>query len=353
MTGLPNLEGFPNHIVEMVCLAHNAGGAVMAFGPHDELLWANPEQQRIMPVSDYEPLQTTYDSIFWGAYNQGYSGNQDSRHDPAGWLAMAKRARIESDELNFLNRYPWGRAACSHVRLQDGRSLQVRVGLKASGLDQYLGTQEGGFGVVWALRIQEEMRRLRSALDSLGLAVAIVNRRGSVVYQNASFADLVGGADGLISAGNGILVATDAIDDIVMQQALAHVLAGSVPVLYVPLRRPVGTPLVMAVSAGETAGTAVVTVSRFGEDSKEIASTLRQALGLSPAEAEVMAALGAGRSVEEVADERLVAPNTVYQQVRSVKSTLKRSKFAVASPAGLVGLVQRLSAIHRAKTRIH
>lgn len=347
MTLLSVLPPLPSHAIDLIQSAENAGGAVLVFDREDRIIGANQEQRRIMPCNAYGP-DDTYGSLFWSLHRAGLTGNKGAKADPEAWLANTIAARHSSPNLDFVNSYPWGRMLVSHLRLDDGTSIQARLDMKASGIDRYFGDYDAGLGVMLAVRVQREMRGLQSALNNLGLAVALVDSAGTPIHQNVSFGELLEAADGLTLASDGSVMALDGCDDLVLRQTLEHVATGAVPSCHVPLRRSGGSPLIMAVSAGTLPGTAVLAVARDGEDDREIAAVLMRAFDLSPVEAEVLAALGAGLSVKEIAQRRGVTEGTTYLQVKAVKVALERFEFAATDLATLASLVTRIAAITRA-----
>lgn len=163
MSFLAALPQLPQHAVDLIQAADDAGGAVVVFDYEDRILGANNEQRRIMPCSAYGSGDT-YGSLFWSAYQAGMTGNTSAKKDPAAWLADAVAARRSSPNLDFINNYQWGRMLVSHLRLDDGTSIQARINMKATGIDRYFGDQDAGLGVMWAVRVQREMRGLQSAL---------------------------------------------------------------------------------------------------------------------------------------------------------------------------------------------
>lgn len=317
------------------------------FDRDDRILGANQEQRRVMPCCSYGH-DDTYASFFWGAHRIGITGNKGAKADPAKWLADTIAARHSSPNLDFVNNYPWGRMLVSHLRLEDGTNIQARINMKASGIDRYFGERDAGLGILWAVRVQREVRGLQSALDNLGLAVALVDGDGAPIHRNASFAEMLEAADGLTLASDGSLMALDGCDDLVLRQALEHVANGAIPSAHVPIRRGGKDPLILAVSPGAMPGTAVLAAARAGEDGREIASVLMGAFDMSPVEAEVLAALGAGLSVKEIAQRRGVTEGTTYLQVKAVKKALERFEFAATDLASLASLVTKIAAITRA-----
>lgn len=346
-----SLSDLPSTLANVVGEAEEAGAAVLVFDRNDRIMHANEAQRAMMPVCEYGPGDT-YTTFFWGAVRTGGAGNSSAKADPEAWLRVATLSRRASPSLDFVNDYAWGRAHCSNLRADNGMSIQLRVNISASEIGRYLEAQAVGVGAVWALQKQREVSALRGALDALGLAVAIVGQNGCVAFQNASFRELTEQDDGLVITADGALATECRADCLAFGQALddASIRGAST---YIPLRRSRGAALMAAVAPGAHDGTAVVTVSRFGEDGPEITSALKQIFSITPAEAAVMAALGGGASVQDLAERRGTSEGTIYNQVARIKNVMKRSEFAASSLGGIVGLVQRIAAITRADRRIH
>lgn len=346
MSFLDRIRELPATIASMVLAMDEAGGAVLVFDRDDRIVLANREQRRIMPCCDYT-ANDTYSSLFWSLFENGMTGNPVARKSPEQWLAGAIGARHNSPNLDFVNSYDWGRMLVSHLRLDDGTSIQARLDMRKAGMEHYFEGPEASMGVTRALRLRREIRNLEATLDSLGLAVALVDGHGCPLHSNSSFSAMLEAADGLANLNGHHISAIDRSDELVLRQALHNVCSQALPVAYVPIRRRKGDPFLLAVSAGATPGTAILALTRFGEDLSEIAAALRQALGVTPAEADVMVGLGAGRSVAELSQHRGVSTATTYQQIHAAKGTLRRQRFAAPDLPGIAGLVTGIAAITR------
>lgn len=347
MSFLARLNDVAPPLAEMAQIANAAGAAVLLFDNNDKINAANEAQERLMPCCSYGENET-YASFFWGALDKGMTGNPAAKASPQLWLDDALAARRCSPNLDFVNKdYPWGPMLVSHVRIPEGASIQVRLPMRAIGMENYFDTPETSLGVIRILRLRQEIRSLEGALDSLGLAVALVDPVGSLLHANSSFSDMLRGGDGLAEFhGNGVRAA-DPLDDRMLRHVLKDVTSGKLPQAYVPIRRRCGEPLILAISAGASLGTAIIAVSRFGEDQREISRAIASALGVTTAEAEVLTGLGAGESAEELSARRGVETKSIYQQVYNAKKAIRRSKFVAPDTSGIVRLVTGLAAITR------
>lgn len=353
MSYLARLESLPTPIAEIVRATDSAGGAVIVFSPDDQVLLTNPQHRELMPCGDYEAGET-YESLFWKLLAAGRNGNPAAKKDPIGWLARAKGSRINSANMDFVNIYDGQKFLVSHHRLDDGTSVQARLSMAATGLESYFSGVEANLGVTRAIRLRNEIRNLEAALDSLGLAVAIVDQRGSLLHANASFADMLDDQDGLTDhTGHGV-VACDEHINIMFQQAVRHVANKLQPQTFVPIRRRRGETLCMAVSPGYSHGTAILAIARFGEDFTEVTTALKQVFGLTPAESEVIASVGLGQALPEVAGSRGVEMGTIYRTIDNAKKRFRAKQIISPDLPVISNLVTGIQAITRASdTRKH
>ncbi|WP_454021271.1 helix-turn-helix transcriptional regulator [Azospirillum sp. Marseille-Q6669] len=335
--------------LSLVEAATEVGGAVVMYAPDDSIAWANDAQRRLVPELRYG-AEETYETIFWCMLETGRIGNKMAASNPQQWLAFAVATRHSMANLEFVNTYPWGQMLVSQLRLDNGVSIQARVDLAIAGVDRYFNAPAVGVGVVMAAKAQRELKTFQATLDGLELGLALVNRSGSIIHANGSMRDLIKKCDGLEEAANRSLCACDQCDDMMLQRAIS--LAAERPMrtpVLVPIRRLNGrSPHLLAVSSGASPGTAVVVVSRFGESIDDIASALQQAFNLTAAEAQVTARLGAGMSIAEISHERGVSEGTVYNQVKAIKASLRRSNFAAKGLHDISALVMKVAAIARA-----
>ena len=304
-----------------------------------------------MPCCEYG-LTDTYSTLFWSALKFGYTGNPNAKADPEGWLVRAIGARLNCQNMDFINRYNWGAMLVSHFRLENGISIQARLDMRKNGLDHYFTGPSSQIGVTRAIRLREEILGLESALDSLGLAVALIGHDRKILHANCSFIDMLSKEDGLsLSPASAEIIAIDICDEFVFQQAVDNVTSGALASTYVPVRRRQQDPLILAISAAATPGAAIVAAARFGEDVKAINAALREALGFSIAEAEVVTGIGQGKSVNQVALDRGVSEGSTYQHLHKVRNRLKNSSFAAPDMAGIASLVTGIAAITRVQNR--
>lgn len=343
----------PAPLAEIADMTAIAGGAVVVFDENDVILFANEEQRRIMPCCKYRSTDT-YSSLFWTALEHGFTGNPNAKRDPKEWLARAIGARINCPNMDFVNKYAWGSMLVSHVRLDNGMSIQARLDMRKVGLESYFSGPSSSMGVTRALLLRREINNLEAALDSLGLAVAIVSRDRTILHANTSFEDMLLEGDGIFRTEIGLSIAiSDECDDFIFNQAIENVTSGALATSYAPIRRKADAPLILAISAAATPNVAIITATRFGEDAKAINAALREALGFTAAEAEVAIGIGTGKSVSEIAGDRKTTEGSTYQHLHKIRNKLRNSSFVAPDMAGIASLVTGIAAITRAPSRKH
>ena len=172
-------------------------------------------------------------------------------------------------------------------------------------------------------------------MEQLGLAVFALGRDQRVLFANAQ-AEALLRASTCLRLEHGRLHATFAADHDGLQAALSRVAKSRKgesfavrPSLGAAHELFLGISLLPANAAHAAFGDAamMVTVRRRGAASPVTAAQLRQAFGLSVAEAAVAEALILGRSPDEYADIAGVAVSTVRTQLRSIyEKTASRSQ---------------------------
>ena len=195
---------------------------------------------------------------------------------------------------------------------------------------------------------------LLDGLDRFSQAVVLLDADGRISANNAAAEALFGWPGCPLMPRSGRLTAKRPEDDAALRRCLADAAkpgsAGPPPVMRFAARDGSGDVGMMAVPTrradrigiGAAQGTLVFLSARRPEHGMDPAVLAAQ-FGLSPAEAQVAAALADGSSVNELADRRRVSRETVRAQVRAILL-----KTGLRSQGRLVGLLSRsLGALRR------
>lgn len=183
---------------------------------------------------------------------------------------------------------------------------------------------------------------LRSATDGLGLALLVLDRQGHLVSSNALAERILGEGEGLRLAGREVRFASAALRQKVDALLQSGGAAGTVHRFRIP--RPERGDLVATARAIDLpaihsgTGALALFLARPGNDLVLEPDTIRELLGVTPAEARLCAVLAQGHSLVEAARQLGVAHNTAKAQLRSVFA-----KTQVHRQAQLVNLLGALS----------
>ncbi len=183
---------------------------------------------------------------------------------------------------------------------------------------------------------------LSSATDGLGLALLVLDRQCRLVSSNALAQQILAEGEGLRRAGTEVRFESQALRRKVEQLLQSGNLDGAVTRFRVP--RPEHGDLVATARAIDLpaihsgTGALALFLARPGNDLTLEPDTIRDLLGVTPAEARLCAALAQGNSLVQAAQQLGVAHNTAKAQLRSIFA-----KTQVHRQAQLVNLLGALN----------
>jgi DNA-binding CsgD family transcriptional regulator len=192
-----------------------------------------------------------------------------------------------------------------------------------------------------ALRLQTRFAALEAQRwadetlrDRLPFAVILVDERNGIVSQNQAATDLIAAGDGLTARCGRLRTAhpTDqaCLDQLVRNAAMPAngdaAIGGALPLRRPSLRRPLNVfvmPIprernVFSLDLGAPIPSALVIVTDPETVLLPPATILQRLYGLTPAEAGLASALGAGKSLQEYADEAQVTSETARWRLKQV-----------------------------------
>ena len=183
---------------------------------------------------------------------------------------------------------------------------------------------------------------LRSATDGLGLALLVLDRQGRLVSSNALAERILAEGEGLRRAGEDVRFASTALRNKIEHLLQSGEAADSVTRFRIP--RPDHGDLVATARAIDLpaihsgTGALALFLARPGNELVLEPDTIRELLGVTPAEAKLCAVLAQGHSLVAAARRLGVAHNTAKAQLRSIFA-----KTQVHRQAQLVNLLSALS----------
>jgi len=201
--------------------------------------------------------------------------------------------------------------------------------------------------------VSHERSALAEVLDRLPLGVILVDRRYQPVVMNRTAEQIAALEDGFVLTPEGPR-ARDPREDLALHGYLEEVMAiqglGRGPNHVMSISRPSGKrsyPVVVAPLLGPLTGStdresvAVVFIADPEATENTAVDFLQTLYQLTPAEAELVALLAAGRSLEEAAQERGVSLHTVRSQLKHVfakTETRRQGELVRLVLSGLAGI---------------
>lgn len=326
----------PDALRDLVALSEPLDGETIVFRADDRIAFASPAAAHRYPFLDLG--DASYETLYWSTLQHGLTSPDAMRMDATAYLAMAQNARRTNDALDFQKAYGATRLLCHHRRLPDGWSAQVRVTLTSPRLRGVVDTNQP-INLLQAMQHAQNATRLRVALDHLPVGVLFVAATGRIVWCNAAATDALREARA-ISDDGGRLRLTDLIARTAFAVALAGVLAGQRQ-QYVACPDGDRTRL-LSVSRAALPEEALVLLAPVDAPDGSVIEAL-SALGLSPAEAQIAFAVGAGDGPAAVAEATGKQVSTVRRQLATVYEKLSPTR--VTSQRALARLVSQVAAI--------
>ena len=191
----------------------------------------------------------------------------------------------------------------------------------------------GHIGRMFAIRSKLDQaknygRTLHATLDMVGHAVFVLRPSGALVECNRAGEAMLQRADALLLRQRQVK-ARDLIDDEALQTAIRAANAregGQANALFVHRRE--GLPYILSlapVRVGDARQILAIVTDPAQQDAS-LNSRIRALYGLTRAEAEVAEALSLGKPLEQLADERGVALNTIRTQMKNIYAKLDCSR---------------------------
>lgn len=311
--------------------------AMMLIDGRESIVWANAGQRQLMPVVDYAAA-STYEDLFRAALDRGIVGNRLAVARPTEFLAAVRWYRAEKPMSLNINRYPWGDMVVSTRAMGDGTFLMMRFGTDAATLGDL-----PEHALIAAEQARRRAESLRAGLDQISLGIALVDDAGRTSYHNAALRALTDRDLGLRRV-NGILEPVHAIDRAAWAMALAAAGGRAQTML---LRDVDGYPCIgVTVSPGANPGARLIVAGPLRPSADMLTrKTLAASLDLTPAEARIVAALGAGYSIAEIAEDKGRSRSTVHNLLASAKRALSDIGIAGVHAGSIATIASQIAAI--------
>ncbi len=340
----PLPSGVSDATASLIISADRVAGSVILFDAQDNIVWVNERQRALMPCTDY--VGQTYSSLFWRALEKGMVGNPVAKDRPQLWLEFTNLERATKRLAQSVNRYAWGDMAVTHRRFDDGSSLQIRFptnGADADSPERLL---------LNAAEARHEATVLRHALDNLDIGVAVVDQRCRPLHTNAALKQIISENLGLELNDRGQITPLHPADHQLWHSAVIMSAAGYAPTLMMIPSADEPPLLALSIFPGAHAGTIVLLAARLRSKFTDYdVSNISTAFGMPNDQAEVMARLANGQTLQEIASSHQaeVSGNVVspFFNISGLRHALRRHQVAADNQARIAALVLNVAAITR------
>jgi DNA-binding CsgD family transcriptional regulator len=339
---------YPHHLAPLFKATQRLGGGIMVLDRSWRIVYSNPIIREVYPGFAFVP-DASYDDLIWHCVNSQIIDSPELYADPEQYISNLK----EMLSLKPLNKWICiHRNGSSYMMLAKhifgGGSVHLcldREKAKAGDVDDLL--------MVNAEVRPDAMSRLltlvgddvltiplRPALELTPIAVAIVTDSGRLLECNGEFSRVLNTADSIRLTG-GDIQAVDELDRAALRGAIGLMAApasgtgrrilrlsragGETSLAVIVSKAPHALQKSAGGSGQSLACLAIVDPNRRSTPAPEV---LMELFGLTQAEARVALQIGAGKSVNEIAEASGVKVGTIRSQVISIfgKTGLNRQQ---------------------------
>jgi DNA-binding CsgD family transcriptional regulator len=314
--------------------AERAGAALMICDGQDRILRANRKHAQIYNFIDFS-TRPTFEEFVRGSVNSRKMADPFVYQDPQAWLNAAARSRQTCDYSQFITRHTDGRVmmvSYEKIKAAENGWYQARIDitdklkarLKQDGVLLGPTCWEGMFAPLTRIRSVP----ITNVLEAMPAAAGLIMPRGKLLDANRALFALLCEGDGLLRVEDRVVV-RDPSEQAEFQRRLGGFFQPGACRATVAMRisrqesqRPYFLTVSPLLDSGHETWNdgqiAVLTVANPSVAPAIDPAILAEFLGLTPAEAEVAAALGAGHTVVFIAQQRGASIHTIYSQIKKI-----------------------------------
>ncbi len=314
--------------------AERAGAALLIGDDEDRIVRVNKKHMQIYDFMDFS-TRPTFNQFQWRGIESRKMADPVVYQDPHAWISAAARSRIVCEYSQFITHHSDGRVMLiCYEKVKSAKSwwYQARIDITQEVKARFA---QGGalFGPAswdgtFAPLARNSTVSVTNVLEAMPAAAGLIMSRGKLLDANRALSALLREGDGLWTV-DGRVAARDKSE----QEEFLRRLNG----FFAPegQRRPV----TMRISRRDSEDAYFLNVSPLLDQEREawdnghigvltVANPsigpsidprmLVEFFGITFAEAEVAAALGAGHTVVCIAEERGVQPNTIHAQIKKI-----------------------------------
>jgi DNA-binding CsgD family transcriptional regulator len=339
---------YPHHLAPLFKATQRLGGGIMVLDRSWRVIYSNTIIREIYAGFSFLP-DASYDDLIWHCVNSRIIDSPELYADPKQYISNLK---------DILSLKPLNKWICVHTdgcfymmlakHIFGGGSVHLCMDLekaKAGDIDDLLmvnaEVRPDAMSRLLTLASDDILTiPLRPALELTPIAVAIVTDSGKLLECNGEFSRLLSAADSIRLVG-GDIQAADEMDRATLRGAIGLMAApasgtdrrilrlsrtgGETSLAVIVSKAPHALQKLAGDSGQNLACLAIVDPNRQSTPAPEV---LMELFGLTQAEARVALQIGAGKSVNEIAEDSGVKVGTIRSQVISIfaKTGLNRQQ---------------------------
>ena len=314
--------------------AERAGAALIICDAQDRIIRVNDKHSKIYNVVDYA-LKPTFEELLWKFIDLRKVANPVIYEDPHKWVNVSSGYRKTCDYSQFITSHTDGKAflVCyEKANNGDGWWYQVRIDITEEIKRRFGKNNELVGPACWDGTFAPLARNttvpIVNVLDAMPAAAGLIVARGKLLDANLALSNLLRERDGLQIMGDRVIIQNNS------EQAE---FSRRLELFFEPGGQK--KPINMRISRQESEEAYFLNVSPLLNRGQETwdnghigvltvadpsltltidPGTLVSFFGITLAEAEVAAALGAGYTVAVIAERRCVQVNTIHAQIKKI-----------------------------------
>ena len=314
--------------------AERAGAALLICDEQDRIVRVNSAHLQIYDFADYS-MQPTFEEFLWGSINSRKMANQSVYQDPHAWVQSVARYRQYCDYTQFITRHTDGKVmfVCyEKLRGAINWSYQARIDITLDVKARFSKDSALLGPACWDGTFSPMARNttvpIGNVLDAMPAAAGLIMARGKLLDANKALLALLLEGDGLLRVNDRVAVRNHSEQDEFLKR---------LDCFFGPVKQR--RPVTMRISRQESEEAYFLNVSPLLGQGREtwdnghigvltVATPavtpsidprmLMEFFGITFAEAEVAAALGAGHTIVGIAERRGVQVNTIHAQIKKI-----------------------------------
>jgi len=314
--------------------AERAGAALIICDAQDRIIRVNDKHVKIYNFIDYS-IMPTFEQFLWTSINNRKMANGEVYRDPHSWISATAQSRKSCKYLQFTTKHNDERMfLVSYEKILDSSHwwYQTRIDITEDIKKHF---KDGNYLLgpsLWDGTFAPMARNttvpIANVLGAMPAAAGLIMAKGKLIDANQSLSNLLREGDGLRLIGGRVVIRNNQ-EQVEFLKKIDHFFAPAGSRLSVNMRISredsedvyflnVSSLLDQNRETWDSGHIGVITVANPSITPTIDPNMLVTFFGITLAEAEVAAALGAGQSVSTIAQKRMVQINTIHAQIKKI-----------------------------------